>query len=393
MLPKNLWQKPNKSKCNLCCKLACLPYLKKYSGKDTSMDTQIQHGYIVLADISGFTSFMEETEIAHSSNILRNIIELIIGHFTPTMDLAEVEGDAVFAYAPAPKVSRGELLLEIIESTYAAFRDRQRTMEHNATCPCKACRSIATLDLKFVTHYGDYILQDVAGKTKPVGSTVNAVHRLLKNSVGKTTGWQGYALFSEKSLEKMGIQPARVHTSQESYEHLGEINTSSINLDERYRQLVEGRRVFLPSEAADVSVAHEFSFSPAAVWDWLSDPDKRTRWMKGSAWEAVERPKGRTGPAAKNHCTNSNVLEQILDWRPFDYYTVNLSKGFLKILITGELEPTTNGTRLKWNIKLEGGLPGWIRRRICRLLVAQKWHLTESFKLMAQLMEEAGNAA
>ncbi|UCD78325.1 MAG: DUF2652 domain-containing protein [Desulfobacterales bacterium] len=354
------------------------------------MDTQIQKGYVVLADISGFTSFMEETEIAHSSNILRNIIELIIGNFTPTMIVAEVEGDAVFAYAADAKVSRGELLLEIIEATYAAFRDRQRTMAHNATCPCKACSSIAKLDLKFVTHYGDYILQDVAGKTKPVGSSVNAVHRLLKNSVGKKTGWHGYALFSEKSLEKMGVQPAEVHTSLESYEHLGEINTSSINLDERYRQLIEGRRVFLASEAADTSVAYEFSFSPAAVWDWLGDPHKRTRWMKGSAWEAVERPNGRTGPAAQNHCTNGDIVEQILDWRPFDYYTVKLSKGLLNLMITGELEPTTEGTHLKWNIKMEGGLPRWVRRRLCRHLVAHKWRLTECFNLMAQMMEEAG---
>ena len=353
------------------------------------MDSQIQQGYIVLADISGFTSFMEETEITHSSNILHDLVANIIGHFTPTMDLAEVEGDAVFAYATDSKVSRGELLLEIIEATYTAFRDRQRTMGHNATCPCKACVSIGTLDLKFITHYGDYILQDVAGKTKPVGSSVNAAHRLLKNNVGKTTGWRGYALFSDKSLEKMGIRPDGVHISLESYEHVGEIKTSSINLDERYRQLVEGRKIFLQSEAADVSVPYEFSFSPAAVWDWLSDPHKRIRWMKGSAWEARERPGGRTGPASQNHCSNSNIIEQILDWHPFDYYTVNLHKGILNIMITGELEPTTKGTHLRWNIKLEGGLPRWIRRRFCRYLVAQKWHLTESFDLMAQLMAEA----
>ena len=138
------------------------------------MDTQIQNGYIVLADISGFTPFMQDTEITHSSTILQNIIELIISHLTPTMNLAEVEGDAVFAYAPMLKISRGELLIEIIENTYAAFRDRRRSMEHNATCPCKACKSIGNLDLKFITHYGDYVLQDVAGKAKPVGSSINA---------------------------------------------------------------------------------------------------------------------------------------------------------------------------------------------------------------------------
>ena len=356
------------------------------------MDTQVQNGYVVLADISGFTSFMEDTEITHSSNILSNIIELIITHFTPTMYLAEVEGDAVFAYAPGHKISRGELLLEIMEVTYAAFRDRQRTMEHNATCPCRACKSIGKLDLKFITHFGDYVLQDVAGKTKPVGSSINAAHRLLKNSVGKQTGWSGYALFSQKSLEEMDIRPAGVHTSSESYEHLGDICTSSINLGERYRQLFEGRKVFLTSEAADISVAYEFSFSPAAVWDWLSDPHKRIRWMKGSAWEASERPGGRTGPAAQNHCSASDVLEQILDWHPFDYYTVNLNKGILNILITAELKPTIKGTHLKWNIKMKSVLPRWVRRRICRYLVAQKWHLIESFNQMARLMDEEAAA-
>lgn len=144
------------------------------------MDSQIQHGYIILADISGFTSFMEETEITHSSSILSNIIELIIKQLTPTLNLAEVEGDAVFAYAAESQVSRGELLLEIIEATYAAFRDNQRTMQHNVTCPCKACQTISSLDLKFITHYGDYVLQNVAGKNKPVGSVVNVVHTSKK---------------------------------------------------------------------------------------------------------------------------------------------------------------------------------------------------------------------
>jgi len=352
------------------------------------MDPKIQYGYIVLADISGFTSFMEETEITHSSNILRDLMELIISHFTPTLNLAEVEGDAVFAYAPDPRISRGELLLEIIEATYAAFRDRQRSMAHNATCPCKACHSISNLDLKFITHYGDYILQEVARKTKPVGSSVNTAHRLLKNSVGSSTGWRGYALFSQKSLEHMDIQPVGGHDSQESYEYIGEINTSSINLDERYQELIEERQVFLSTDEADISVPYEFVSSPAVLWDWLNDPHKRSRWIKGSAWVIKERPSGRTGPAAQNHCTNSKMLEQILDWRPFKYYTVNFSMGSQDVLVTGELEPTSAGTHLKWNIKLKSGLPRWIRRRLCRRMVTHKWKLNDQFSKLASLLDE-----
>jgi uncharacterized protein YndB with AHSA1/START domain len=352
------------------------------------MDSEIQQGYIVLADISGFTSFMEETEITHSSNILRNLMELIIKHFTPTLDLAEVEGDAVFAYAPDHRVSRGELLFEIIEVTYTAFRDRQRTMEHNATCPCKACRSISNLGLKFITHHGDYVLQEVAGKTKPVGSSVNTAHRLLKNNVGSSTGWSSYALFSQASLEQMDIHPVEVHDSQESYEHIGEINTSSINLDERYQELIKQRQIFLSADEADISVPHEFAASPSLLWDWLNDPHKRTRWVKGSRWEAKERPKGRTGPDAQNHCSNSNMHEQILDWRPFNYYTVNLSMGSQNVLMTCEIEPTSVGSHLKWNIKLKSGWPRWIRRRLCRRVVTHKWKLNDQFRNLASFLNE-----
>jgi uncharacterized protein YndB with AHSA1/START domain len=350
------------------------------------MESQIQHGYVVLADIAGYTPFIEETEIDHGPEILRDILKLIIEQLTSTMDLAEVEGDAVFVYAPESRISRGELLLELIETAYVAFRDRLRSMQHNVTCPCNACQSISTLDLKFVTHYGDYVLQNVAGTNKPVGSCVNLVHRLLKNRVSETTGWRGYGLFSEKSLEQMGISPHGMQESLESYAHLGEIHTSSINLDERYNELIQDRKVFLGSEEAHVTIPYDFLAPPPVVWDWLNDPQKRKLWIEGSGWEAKERPKGRTGPGARNHCTSAQVVEEILDWRPFEYYTVRYSKGSFNMMITGELEPAAGGTHVQWNAKLVGSLPRWIRRRLCRRFVTQKMQKKKQFGTLARLI-------
>ena len=48
--------------------------------------------------------------------------------------------------------------------------------------PC-ACRAIPSLDLKFIIHFGEYLVQSVSGAKQLVGSDVNLVHRLLKNSV------------------------------------------------------------------------------------------------------------------------------------------------------------------------------------------------------------------
>jgi hypothetical protein len=75
------------------------------------MASDIQKGYMLLADISGFTAFMEKNEIDHSAKILNDLIKVLIEGLSPLMEIVEVEGDAVFAHAPAAKITRGELLL------------------------------------------------------------------------------------------------------------------------------------------------------------------------------------------------------------------------------------------------------------------------------------------
>ena len=349
----------------------------------------IHQGYLVLADISGFTTFMENTEIVHSSGILHDLINLIMKELHPLLRVAEVEGDAVFAYAPESAITRGELLMELIESTYAAFRDRRKNMQHNATCPCRACQSISGLDLKFIIHFGDYVLQHVTGKQKPVGPSVNMAHRLLKNSLSEATGWRAYALFSETGLAKMGLQPEGMQHSAETYENLGTIQIASYNLDERYNLLLETRNVLLTAPEADYTLHYTFAAEPPVVWDWLTDPDKRNRWGLGSAWESKKRASGRTGPSAQNHCTKSGALEEILDWRPFEYYTVRLSKGRHKMLISSMLAPDDAGTQVHWHLKYTSRLPQWLSRRIGHMIATRVLRLQEAFALMAGLMAQA----
>lgn len=354
------------------------------------MEAQIQKGYLVLADISGYTSFLAHNELDHAPAILHHILTLLVDALTPLFDLAEVEGDAVFVFAPAARMTRGELVLEAVESTYQAFRDRQRTMRHNATCPCKACKAIESLDLKFVVHFGTYALQDVTGTTKPIGSCVNTAHRLLKNGVQEATGWRGYALFSQESLDEMAVCPTGAHRGAEHFDHLGRIETTSIDLDARYRALIDARRVFLTPEEADVVVSHDFAAALPLVWDWLNDPHKRNTWMEGSDWRARDRPAGRTAPAAKNHCANSRFIEDILDWRPFSYYTVCYRRGLVNLLLTGVLTPLEAGTHLEWRMRLEGTMPRWMMRPLARFLTGQLMRVREGLARMDALM--AGKA-
>ena len=131
--------------------------------RDGTMDEKTQHGYLVIADISGFTSYLAKVELEHAHEILTDLLETIVREFKILLTISKLEGDAVFAYAPEVKTPDGERILETIENTYVAFRRQRETSRRNTTCTCKACMSIPTLDLKFFIHHGDYIVQNVSG--------------------------------------------------------------------------------------------------------------------------------------------------------------------------------------------------------------------------------------
>ena len=356
------------------------------------MASPVGRGYLVLADISGFTRFVADSELDqsgeldHSRAILSDILKLIVGRFSPRLRVAEIEGDAVFAYVLEDDLSRGETLLEIIEATYVDFRDKQRSGLRMATCTCTACQTSGELDLKFITHYGDFVLQDIQGRKKPLGTSVNLLHRLTKNKVRDHTGWRGYALFTDESLISMDVHPLNVHEEVENYEHIGEVKTFSMDLDHRYQELVSDRNVVLGEDDAHYSLTKDLPASPDEVWEWLNDPRKRVQWMIGSDWQADDRPGGRTTRGATNHCNNSGAVECVLDWKPFSYYTVELLKNPMRALVTVALEPIASGTRVSWRIRLNSFLPRWILCPLCRLIAVKGPKTPQSFDLLERIL-------
>ena len=142
------------------------------------MERKTQSGYLMLADISGYTSFVAQTEIEHADIALSYLLETIVEKLGSTLIISKLEGDAVFAYVEESKLPDGKSLLELIDHTYLAFRDRAKGLYSTATCDCRACRAIPILDLKFMVHYGNFIIQQVAGIRDLLGTDVNLIHRL-----------------------------------------------------------------------------------------------------------------------------------------------------------------------------------------------------------------------
>ncbi len=359
------------------------------------MESKTQHGYLVLADISGYTSYLVKTELEHAQEILTDLLEIIVGQFRTLLTIAKLEGDAVFAYAPAAKTPRGETVLELLEATYAAFRDRAEAIRRRTTCDCNACRNIPALDLKFMAHHGDYVVQNVSGINELVGSDVNLVHRLLKNHVTEATGWRAYALFTEAGLRHMGVRSAGMHEQAEAYEYLGEVKTYSLDLRQRYQELAEARRVVIAPEEAFLTVIHDYPVPPPVLWEWLNDPRRRVLYTLQSGLQIVPaaRPGGRTGVGSLNHCLhgkNLAMVEAVLDWRPFEYFTVEQTYGGVKSLIFCRLTPAPNGgTRLVVYMKGQMPVPGFLNRPAYLWMHTRFFPMAKMFEKLERVMTEA----
>jgi hypothetical protein len=333
-----------------------------------------RHGYLVLADISGYTSFLAKVELEHAHEILTDLLEVIVDSFKSLLTISKLEGDAVFAYVDETSVPRGETLLELIESTYVAFRQRRDTSRLATTCTCKACQSMPSLELKFFVHHGNFIVQHVAGTQELVGSDVNLAHRLMKNHIFEHTGWQAYAMLTKVAMDCMKLNLEDVHEQIETYEHLGDIQTITINLSSRYDTIIANQTFYISEEDADASVTHEFKLSQTELWQMATSPEFLTILAKNTVtWYAFTRPNGRTGIGAVNHCAHGKGISKttIVDWHPFDYFSTRWVEGNLKWYDMKEIKPTPDKNRViyigRW--KADTGLPRWITKLVGKLLI------------------------
>jgi uncharacterized protein YndB with AHSA1/START domain len=333
------------------------------------MNTITQHGYLVLADISGYTSYLAGVELDHAHEILTDLLEVIVGRVKTLLTIGKLEGDAVFAYAAESQITRGEILLELIESTYIAFRDRINASIRHTTCECRACQGMKSLDLKFIVHHGDYFIQNVMGIHELVGSDVNLAHRLMKNHIGQDTGWCAYVLLTENCLEHLNLKLTQLREQAEEYEHLGSTKTYCYDLHPRYLDELKLRQIMVTKDDAMVVLSRIYPASPAVVWDWLNDPRKRAQYggQKGLVFQPILTRNGRRGVGATTHCIHGDHIamkETVLDWRPFDYFTVLQDSGSLLGAITTTFQLESAGeNKTNLTIYIKGQVfPGFLNR-------------------------------
>jgi uncharacterized protein YndB with AHSA1/START domain len=311
----------------------------------------VERNCLLIADISGYTSYLAGVELDHAQDILADLIGTVVNTLRPTFRLAKLEGDAAFMAAPQDELD-GSLLLDTIERCYFGFRRRRRDVRQATTCECDACIRIPDLNLKFVAHVGPVVRQDMAGLEDLIGRDVIVVHRLLKNSVGEATGASAYALLTDACTTAMGLEPAELGMVRHSevYDVVGAIPAWVHDLERRWKEEDARARVRVAAQDASLAVDLPTQAPPQLVWDAITTPGGRMAWSAGVTAVTTDGAGNRRAVGATNHCMHGadEILEQILDWRPFDYVTqrstMQTPGGPVTFVNTLELEPTADGT-------------------------------------------------
>ena len=189
-------------------------------------------GPLALADISGYTSFLQNVTYAHRNDafadgavpdayaVISSLLDGIVAGLVPPFTLAKLEGDAVFAYAADPSaVPHGSEMLECLEGCYTDFRKRVDTAKEVWMCWCDACARVDALDLKFILHAGPFIIQSIAGQSELVGPEVVIAHRLLKSRANEVAGQNAFMLVTDAAATMLEVPLDGALPLVETYDH------------------------------------------------------------------------------------------------------------------------------------------------------------------------------
>jgi hypothetical protein len=332
-----------------------------------------ESGCLVVADISGYTDYVVASPLEEAEDVVADVTRIVVDRLEAVVHVNKLEGDAAFGYALDGEVDP-TMLLDAIEECYFAFRGRLRGIEHAVSCSCPACTRVTDLDLKFVVHHGRFVRRAGARGEELTGHDVILVHRLLKNHVAESFGLRAYVLLTDDCVRALELDPSslglRAHV--ERYPDIGEVPGHVSDLEARWEDERGRRRVHVGESEASFAVEVVVPQRAEIAWELLTSPQKRLLWQVDAIEQADSGGRRSTGTSSVCVDGRTKIYEEILDWRPFDYFTERISlPGRSRAVLTTTLEPGDGVTRVVTRVRREtGSRLAWVAaaRRLRRSL-------------------------
>ena len=202
---------------------------------------------------------------------------------TENLQLAEVEGDALFFYKEG-EIPSMEKLLAQVETMFTAFYSHLKLIEKNRVCPCNACSSAANLQLKIIAHCGELEFITVQGKRKPFGTQVIEVHRLMKNSVKS----DNYVLFSDDLAKAIHLPTNYTSKLYEFKEGENVYDGKNVNylfsiIDKQELKLkpfTYAKNIALDQQPT-FNLVNEFPVATSELLEYITNYSYRHKWVEG----------------------------------------------------------------------------------------------------------------
>lgn len=324
--------------------------------------SETHEGYLLIADITGYTQYLSESELEHAQETLTALLELLVEKTRPPLVISRLAGDAVVSYAFREGFYQGQTLVEKIEDTYVAFRKAIERLVLNNSCRCNACANIANLDLKFFVHYGTFAIQHISNHNELLGSDVNLIHRLLKNSVTEKTGLKAYALYSEAAARQLGVESllGSMIAHYESYDHLGGVKVWLQDMTPVWQEKRDAVAVNFPTDRIWRRYTVDIGLPQGQVWDYLVQPQYRNILIQADKMALTTNDDGRVAPGSIYQCYHGDKIipQTILEWSPFDRMIVKELVPWhagVSLLAEYRLETIGSGTRFTRSITKPAG--------------------------------------
>jgi hypothetical protein len=238
-------------------------------------------GLLFIPDISGFTRFINETEIQHSRLIMQELLETLIDANQLGLEVSEIEGDAILFYKFGESPTLEDLYRQV-KKMFCVFHSHIIAYDNRRFCQCVACTSAVNLTLKIITHYGEFTGYTVRNFNKLIGKDVIVAHQLLKNDIQQHEYWlvtqhllkdKDPVDFTEWMKWKSSAKQTEVGDISFHYTHLGNLKG----------EIVPGLfpLLNLSKRSKLISLTHEYNTDIITLFHATGDFQYRSRWLEG----------------------------------------------------------------------------------------------------------------
>ena len=269
----------------------------------------LQEGALVLADISGYSKFIAQTEVEHSWSILHELLDTMVRSLQGRMDVSQVEGDAILFISGLSTAD----VIRSLEGTFVAFHRRLRDMQAVTTCPCSACANIGILKLKFVVHHGRFSRQRLGAVEQLHGTDVIVAHRLLKNTIPS----KEYLLVTDPVLERLPDEMRRQFQPHTEQSDVGSISGGYREIADLWEEARAAERQRVTPDEALVNSEVTVDAPQSLVYRLMLEPAVMQRYLFADDVDEVPGARGEDlGSEFHCHHGGSMVSMRVINMEP-----------------------------------------------------------------------------